>query len=33
VLFPLAVAVAMFIRAIFAADAIDREAPPSDLGD
>jgi hypothetical protein len=33
VLFPLAVAVAMFIRAIFAADASDREAPPSDLGD
>jgi hypothetical protein len=33
VLFPLAVAVAMFIRAIFAADASDREVPPSDLGD
>ncbi len=33
VLFPLGVAVAMFIRAIFAADASDREAPPSDLGD
>jgi len=32
VLFPLAVAVAMFIRAIFAADASDRDAPPSDLG-
>ena len=33
VLFPLGVAVAMFIRAIFAADASDREVPPSDLGD
>ncbi len=33
VLLPLGVAVAMFIRAIFAADASDREAPPSDLGD
>jgi hypothetical protein len=32
VLFPLGVAVAMFIRAIFAADAIDRDVPPSDLG-
>jgi hypothetical protein len=32
VLFPLGVAVAMFIRAIFAADASDRDAPPSDLG-
>jgi hypothetical protein len=30
VLFPLAVAVAMFIRAIFASDAIDRDLPPSD---
>jgi len=29
VLFPLAVAVAMFIRAIFAADAHDRDVPPS----
>jgi hypothetical protein len=32
VLFPLAVAVAMFIRAIFASDAIDRDPPPSDHG-
>ena len=32
VLFPLGVAVAMFIRAIFAADANDRDVPPSDLG-
>ena len=32
VLFPLAVAVAMFIRAIFAADANDRDIPPSNLG-
>ena len=30
VLFPLAVAVAMFIRAIFASDAIDRDHSPSD---
>jgi hypothetical protein len=33
VLFPLGVAVAMFIRAIFAADANDRDAPPSNLSD
>jgi hypothetical protein len=33
VLFPLAVAVAMFIRAIFAADAHDRDIPPSDPDD
>ena len=33
VLFPLAVAVAMFIRAIFAADAHDRDVPPSDSDD
>ncbi len=32
VLFPLAVAVAMFIRAIFASDAIERDPPPSDRG-
>ena len=32
VLFPLGVAVAMFIRAIFAADANDHDVPPSDLG-
>ena len=32
VLFPLSVAVAMFIRAIFASDAIDRDPPPSDQG-
>jgi hypothetical protein len=32
VLFPLAVAVAMFIRAIFAADAYDRDVPPSNPG-
>jgi len=32
VLFPLSVAIAMFIRAIFASDANDRDAPPSDLG-
>jgi hypothetical protein len=32
VLFPLGVAVAMFIRAIFAADASDRDAPPPNLG-
>ena len=32
VLFPLAVAVAMFIRAIFASDAIERDLPPSDRG-
>ena len=32
VLFPLGVAVAMFIRAIFAADAHDRDVPPSNLG-
>jgi hypothetical protein len=31
VLFPLAVAVAMFIRAIFAADANDRDVPPPNL--
>lgn len=31
VLFPLSVAVAMFIRAIFAADANDRDIPPSNL--
>ena len=31
VLFPLGVAVAMFIRAIFAADASDRDTPPSNL--
>jgi hypothetical protein len=30
VLFPLGVAVAMFIRAIFASDAADRDPPPSD---
>jgi hypothetical protein len=30
VLFPLGVAVAMFIRAIFASDAIERDPPPSD---
>jgi hypothetical protein len=30
VLFPLAVAVAMFIRAIFASDAIENDLPPSD---
>jgi len=30
VLFPLAVAVAMFIRAIFSADASDRDVPPSE---
>ena len=30
VLFPLAVAVAMFIRAIFASDAIDRDHSPLD---
>jgi hypothetical protein len=30
VLFPLAVAVAMFIRAIFASDAIDLDRSPSD---
>ena len=30
VLFPLGVAVAMFIRAIFASDAIERDLPPSD---
>jgi len=30
VLFPLSVAVAMFIRAIFASDAIERDPPPSD---
>ncbi len=30
VLFPLGVAVAMFIRAIFASDAIKRDPPPSD---
>ncbi|MBW1843005.1 MAG: hypothetical protein JRE38_01770 [Deltaproteobacteria bacterium] len=33
VLFPLAVAVAMFIRAIFAADAHDRGVTPSDSDD
>jgi hypothetical protein len=33
VLFPLGVAVAMFIRAIFAADANDRRTPPSNLTD
>ncbi len=32
VLFPLGVAVAMFIRAIFAADATDRDLPPSERG-
>jgi hypothetical protein len=32
VLFPLGVAVAMFIRAIFAADANDRNVPPSNPG-
>ncbi len=32
VLFPLGVAVAMFIRAIFAADASDRDIPPSNPG-
>lgn len=32
VLFPLGVAVAMFIRAIFSADAHDRQVPPSNLG-
>ncbi len=32
VLFPLGVAVAMFIRAIFASDAIERDLPPSDRG-
>jgi hypothetical protein len=32
VLFPLSVAVAMFIRAIFASDAIDRDPPPTDQG-
>ena len=32
VLFPLSVAVAMFIRAIFASDAIERDLPPSDHG-
>jgi hypothetical protein len=32
VLFPLAVAVAMFIRAIFASDAIENDLPPSDPG-
>jgi hypothetical protein len=32
VLFPLSVAVAMFIRAIFASDAIDRDPPPPDQG-
>ena len=32
VLFPLAVAVAMFIRAIFASDAVERDLPPSDRG-
>ncbi len=31
VLFPLGVAIAMFIRAIFASDANDRDVPPSDL--
>jgi len=31
VLFPLGVAVAMFVRAIFAADAEDRQVPPSNL--
>jgi len=31
VLFPLGVAVAMFVRAIFAADAEDRQVPPSSL--
>jgi hypothetical protein len=30
VLFPLGVAVAMFIRAIFASDSNQRELPPSD---
>ena len=32
VLFPLSVAVAMFIRAIFASDAAERDLPPSDHG-
>jgi len=32
VLFPLGVAVAMFIRAIFASDAIERDLPPPDHG-
>ena len=32
VLFPLGVAVAMFIRAIFAADANERALSPSDRG-
>ena len=30
VLFPLAVAVSMFIRAIFSSDAVERDSPPSD---
>jgi len=33
VLFPLGVAIAMFIRAIFASDANDRDIPPPNLGD
>lgn len=33
VLFPLSVAVAMFIRAIFSSDAVDRDRPGSSRGD